>query len=114
MGLGNSRYIDEAGATRNRGMDQTGRVSALVVLAVAAVIGAFLVAGVLLVDTTLGSSRVDVPFIHQRDSDEGGDDSSGAHDEPDENEVSDPGRGSGESEPDGREPEEDESGGREP
>ena len=106
-------------ARRNRGMDQTGRVSSLVVLAVAAVIGAFLAAGVLLVDTTLGDSRIDLPLILQRASDEGGDDSSGAHDEPDENEVSDSGRGSGESEPaegesDEQEPAENESGGREP
>jgi hypothetical protein len=105
--------------TRNPLTDGAGRLSVLVVLALAAVIAVLLLGGLLLADTTLGDSRIDLPLIHQRASDEGGDDSSGAHDEPDENEVSDSGRGSGESEPaegesDEQEPAENESGGREP
>jgi hypothetical protein len=106
-------------ATRNRVMDNTGRVNALLVLAVAAAFAAFLVAGAVLVDSTLGNTRIDLPLIHERASDEDGGDSSDDHDELDENEVSDSRRGSDESEPaegesDEREPAEDESGGREP
>jgi cobalamin biosynthesis protein CobT len=123
-------------ATRNRVMDNTGRVNALLVLAVAAAFAAFLVAGAVLVDSTLGNTRIDLPLIHERASDEDGGDSSDDQDELDENEVSDSRRGSDESEPDEnevsdsrrgsdesepaegesdeREPAEEESGGREP
>jgi hypothetical protein len=94
-------------STRNRLTDGAGRVSVLVVLAAAAVIAMLFLGGLLLADTTLGS-RLDLPLIHPRASDEGGDD------EPDENEVSDSGRGSGEREPAEREPAEGESDGREP